>query len=209
MQALGQLAVDIQDNLALQSLSPLSGSFLPWTVAAMRPPAILAIVNDIVVRRRSTIVECGSGNSTLFAARALAQHQIAGHVHSIDHHPDWANLTTAAIARDGLEQLASVTCAPLRDGWYDRRLLPTVKNIGLLVVDGPPAYSPTIARARLSALDHFIPSLAPGATIVLDDSWRKGERAVMAAWQARHGVRLLHQRGGYAIGTYQASDPET
>jgi rhodanese-related sulfurtransferase len=200
---LGRLVIDIEDSHALQALAPLSGSFLPWTVATMRPTAILAIVNDIVINRRTVIVECGSGNSTVFAARALAQHGIEGHIHSIDHHPGWATFTAEAIVREDLQRWASVTCVPLTHGWYDRKLLPSVEGIDLLVVDGPPAYSPATAMARQPALDVFGDKLAPGATVVLDDSWRKGEKRVIDAWRKHHGIELRHQRGGYARATYR------
>jgi hypothetical protein len=171
----------------------------------MRPTAILAIVNEIVLRRPSVIVECGSGNSTVFAARALAQHAIAGRIDSIDHHPDWAALTTAAIERDNLQQWASVTTAPLKNGWYDVELVPDLQAIDMLVVDGPPAYDPEIALARQPALDHFATRLKAGAMVLLDDSWRSGEKWVLAEWQKRHGLSLDSQSGGYAIGTYAPS----
>jgi SAM-dependent methyltransferase len=200
---LGWLATEIEDSLALQALSPLAGTFLPWTVASMRPIAILKIVNDIVVNQRRVVVECGSGNSTIFAARAMSQHDISGFIHSIDHHPGWAAVTSRALVRENLQQWASVTCAPLVDGWYDPTLVPDVQDVDMLIVDGPPAHDPEIATAREPALRHFIRTLAPGATILLDDSRRSGERRVLSAWREDYRVKLSHQRGGYAIGVYE------
>lgn len=194
-----RLSANIVDGYALGALAPLSGSFLPWTSSTMRPAAILAIATDIAINQRRVIVECGSGNSTLFAARVLAQHGIDGHVHSLDHDPAWADLTTRAIARESLQQWASVTCAPLVGNWYDRNLLPAVDGIELLVVDGPPAYSRDIETSRQPALDVFWNRLAPGATIVLDDSGRRGEKRVIDAWQKRHGIEFSHQPGGHAV----------
>lgn len=195
----GELAADASDAWALQALAPLAGSFLPWTSSTMRPAAILAMASDIVIHRRRVIVECGSGNSTIFAARALSQHGIGGHVHSVDHDPAWADLTNRAIARENLERWASVTCAPLVDDWYDRALLPAVDGIELLVVDGPPAYARAIETSRQPALDVFWDRLAPGATVMLDDSGRQGERRVIAAWEKRRGIEFRHERGGYAL----------
>lgn len=195
----GELAADACDGQALQALAPLAGPFLPWTSSTMRPAAILAIASDIVINRRRVIVECGSGNSTIFAARALSQHGIDGHVHSIDHDPAWADLTARAIARESLEQWASVTCAPLVDDWYDRDVLPDVRGIELLVVDGPPAYARAIETSRQPALDVFWDRLAPGATVMLDDSGRPGERRVIAEWEKHHGIEFRHRRGGHAL----------
>lgn len=199
LERLGDLAADVVDARALQALASLSGPFLPWTSSSMRPAAILAIASDIVINQRRVIVECGSGNSTIFAARVLSQHGIDGHVHSLDHDPAWADLTARAIARENLQPWATVTCAPLVDGWYDSTRLPVVDGIDLLVVDGPPAFDSEIEMAREPVLDVFWDRLAPGATIILDDSGRRGEKRVIAAWRERHGIELRHQRGGHAI----------
>jgi rhodanese-related sulfurtransferase len=198
-ERLDDLAADATDARALQALAPLSGVFLPWTSSTMRPAAILAVTSDIVINQRRVIVECGSGNSTVFAARVLSRHGIDGHVHSLDHDPGWANLTARAIAREDLQRWATVTCAPLVHGWYDRDMVPAVEGIDLLVVDGPPAYEPEIETDREPALDVFWDRLAPGATIILDDSGRRGEKRAIAAWRKRYGVELVHQRGGHAV----------
>jgi len=165
----------------------------------MRPAAILAVASDIVINHRRTIVECGSGNSTIFAARALSQEGIDGHIHSVDHDPEWAALTARAVARENLGQWATVICAPLVNGWYDINSLPMVEGIDLLVVDGPPSFTREKELARAPALDVFWDRLAPGATIILDDSGRRGEKHVIAAWRKRRGVELRHQRGGHAL----------
>jgi predicted O-methyltransferase YrrM len=168
----------------------------------MRPSAILAIVSDIAINRRRSVVECGSGKSTVYAARVLAQHGLDGHVHSLEHDPRWAEQTAGALARDGLERWATVIYAPLVEGWYDRVWLPEVASIDLLVVDGPPAWTQGTERAREPALDTFGGLLAPGATIVVDDAWRPGERAVIAAWERRHGLSFHVEPGRYAVATH-------
>ena len=194
-----ELFDDTLDARSLQGLAPLAGAFLPWTSSTMRPAAILAVVSEIVINQRRTIVECGSGNSTVFVARVLAQHEIDGHVHSLDHDGDWAALTARAIGREQLERFATVTHAPLVDGWYDRTRVPACSDIDLLVIDGPPAYERGLEMAREPALDFFWDRLAPGATIILDDASRDAERQVMAAWQNRHRVRFRLQPGGHAV----------
>lgn len=199
----GLSATDAQDATALQALAALSGPFLPWTSFSMRPAAILAVVTDVALNDRRSIVECGSGNSTVFLARLLAQRGGAGHVHSIDHDARWAEATREALRREGLEHLADVSHAPLVDGWYDRGALPAVEAVDLLVVDGPPGWDVAagapIPGAREPALDVFRERLAPGATVVLDDIDREGERRIVAAWEGRHGLRFRLERGGYAI----------
>jgi predicted O-methyltransferase YrrM len=199
LDRLADLAADSIDAQALQALAPLSGPFLPVTSSTMRPAAILAVASDIVINQRRTIVECGSGNSTIFAARALRQEGIDGHIHSVDHDPEWAAVAARAVARENLNQWATVICAPLVNGWYDISLLPEVGGIDLLVVDGPPSFTPEKELARAPALDVFWDRLTPGATIILDDSGRRGEKRVIATWRKRRGVELRHQRGGHAV----------
>jgi len=188
------------DARSLQGLAPLAGAFLPWTSSTMRPAAILAVLSEIVINQRCTIVECGSGNSTVFAARLFAQHELDGHVHSLDHDGDWAALTARAIAREKLERFATVTHAPLVDGWYDTTRVPDCRDIDLLVIDGPPAYERGLERAREPALDFFWDRLAPGAAVILDDAGRNSERGVLAAWEERHAIRFRSQPGGHAVG---------
>jgi hypothetical protein len=202
---LRDLEVDIVDAKALLALSPLAGDFLPWTDFTMRPSAILAIVNDVALRRRRSVVECGSGNSTLFTARLMAQHKIEGHVHSIDHDARWATVTQEALRREGLAAWATVTHAPLLDGWYDVTALPgSIAVIDLLVVDGPPANVAELQRSRERSLDVFRDRLTADATIFLDDAHRRGEREVLASWHHRHGIALEHHPGGYAMVTLGA-----
>ena len=64
---------DRKDMLAMAALAPLSRGFLPWSQASMRPSGLLAVVNDIVINRRTKIVECGSGISTFYIARLLKE----------------------------------------------------------------------------------------------------------------------------------------
>jgi predicted O-methyltransferase YrrM len=203
-EKLSQAAIDAEDAKALQALSPLSGGFLPWSTSSMRPAAILGIASDIAVNERRVILECGSGNSTSFAARALSREGRDGHVYSLEHDPHWAAVTADRIARENLGQWASVTYARLRDGWYDLEMVPPVDGVDLLVVDGPPSYAPGTETARQPALEFLWDSLAPGATVILDDSWRAGEKRVLAAWQQRYGLSFEHRPGGYALAVVPA-----
>ena len=167
----------------------------------MRPSVVLAVLSDIAVNQRSHIVECGSGNSTLFIARLLRSHEIPGaRVLSIDHEPRWAALTRQALRREGLEELVTTCVAPLTAGWYDKSALPSVEEVDLLIVDGPPALAEKVDTARAPALGHFKGALVQGAAVFLDDADRPGERQVLAAWEREFGLEFEVRRGGFAIG---------
>ena len=74
--------------------------------------------------------------------------------------------------------------------WYGRVALARLPRSGvdLLLVDGPPAGTPEIERSRYPALVELGPRLGPGATVLLDDARRTGERWVLERWRAEHGL---------------------
>jgi len=186
------------DSMAIQALSALPGPFLPWTSFSMRPAAILAILSDIEVYDRQVIVECGSGNSTIYAARLCALRG-RGHITTLEHDARWAGLTERYLEREGLTQWAQVVHAPLNQGWYDATTIPPMAAIDLLVVDGPPAWARHSREARAPALDYFAGTLADDATVILDDGWRRGERKVVERWTIRHRRAFRREPGGFAI----------
>jgi hypothetical protein len=194
------VAVHSEDAAAFHVLASLPGPFLPWTAYSMRPAAIVAVLSDIAIFDRDVIVECGSGNSTVFAARLLAQ-RAQGHVISVDHESEWADRTSAQLAREKLEEWATVVHAPLVDGWYDVSRIPEVPDVELLVVDGPPAASREKEDARWPAMDFFSPRLSAQASVIVDDARRPGERRLLAEWEKRYGRRFCIETGGYAVST--------
>src|SRR4051794_1030911 len=110
---------DRKDILAMQALAPLAApAYLPWNQAAMRPSAVVAVLNEIVINRRQRIVECGSGISTFFIGRLLQRK--GGHLYTIEHDEDWARLLEQELKAEGLEAVVSVVFAPLAPtthGW--------------------------------------------------------------------------------------------
>jgi predicted O-methyltransferase YrrM len=192
-----------EDAVAMQCLAPLIGSAMPWTPFSMRPAAILAVVSDVIIHGRRTIVECGSGNSTIYVARALRQNAAGGRIIALEHDERWAGLTRRLLEMDGLTDHATVIHAPLVDGWYDRSAIPRIEEIDLLVVDGPPAYEDDRTESRAPALDFFAADMARDSTVILDDAHRQGERQVLERWMATHDRTFVTELGGYAISAPQ------
>lgn len=169
---------------------------------ALRPEG-LALLERLVGEGRSTVVECGSGLSTVTIARALGGID-AGHVHSLEHIPAWADATRTALADQDLAEFANVIDAPLVDGWYDPAALDHLpeRGIDLLLVDGPPAGGPGIHQSRYRALPALADRLAPNAAVVLDDADRDGERRVLDRWLAEYPLRLDRAAAGLALTVY-------
>lgn len=165
-------------------LPPLTG----WTVTAELAAWVVALIRETKPR---TVVECGSGASTVLIAYALEQQ--GGRVVSLDHDAAYAEQTRAHLRSHGLSAVADVLDAPLRpldlDGmtrtWYDVSGLDLPDAIDLLLVDGPP--HATHEQVRYPALPIFADRLSEHAVVILDDADRADERAIVAAWCERFG----------------------
>ena len=195
-----------EDLHAWHILRPLLdlGPYLPWTTGAMRPAGLVVVCNAIVHGDRTSVVECGSGASTVVLARLLRERG-AGTLVSVEHDPAWAALTRDLLRREQLDATARVIHAPLTGDppWYAPGPLAAAlpATVDLLVVDGPPAFKPGHEHRRAPALPFFEDRLADGAVVVLDDLQRPGERDVVAGWEAQGAWRFeLDEAAGVAVG---------
>jgi hypothetical protein len=171
-----------------------------WSAA---PDFLQLIVDHVLTHQPHTIVECGSGLTTLMLARACALNG-HGHVYSLENGADYAANTRAEIARYGLDAYSTVLHAPLlphtingRDyQWYDTTAL-TAHDIGLLIIDGPPGFLQH--HSRYPALPLLRERLAPRCTLFMDDAARPDERELVEMWlvempAARHEY-IANERG--------------
>jgi predicted O-methyltransferase YrrM len=159
-------------------------------------------VQTIQDRRPELIVECGSGTSTVLAASVLRELG-TGKILSLDHDAKFAEQTRENLRQRGLEDWAEVVTAPLvmrevegdQRRWYDVDLSAwTHGTIDMLVVDGPPRRSATLARYPAVPLLRDL--MAPGCAIVLDDGNRPDERAIARKWEPLLGGTSRRARDG-------------
>lgn len=185
VQALLQLLPRVADAPALPGVGG-------WALSAV---TLLQLWDLVQLHRPTTVVECGSGSSTLWLAYAVKQAG-AGRVLALDHSRRYAEETRALLARHGLDTVAEVRHAPLEpvvvDGeerrWYRSAELAEVEQIDLLVVDGPP--KATGPMARYPAVPLLRERLVPGALVVLDDAYRPDEQEAVERWSARYGLEV-------------------
>lgn len=208
----GTVAWTADDLHAWQVLRPLLdlGGYLPWSTGAMRPSGLVDLCNEIVLGRRTRIVELGSGASTTLLARLLRTR--TGTLTAIEHDAAWADHVTEQLASEGLGDVASVIHAPLEPQasagaadlpWYAAGPLAGAAgggDIDLLIVDGPPAYAEGAGLARLPALPALADRLTPDGVVVLDDIVREGERQVLEHWERETAFRFERRSSGIAIG---------
>jgi len=177
--------IQLSDRFELRAAMPPSGR---W---ALNAGGLLKLVDLVERRPIRTIVELGSGTSTLWLSYALERRGSGGRIISLDHDPHFAGVTRAELVAHGFaDGPAEVRDAPLVDGvidghdtpWYDPASFHDVEAIDLLIVDGPPMASGGLAR--YPAVPMLLSRLAPGAIVVVDDAPRPDEQEMMQRWLA-------------------------
>ena len=199
LHGMGTQKSDHRDIIAsytqLQAFVQLNGRFDdPPIVPPMRgwaasPDVVLHLVALVIRERPSVVVECGSGVSTTWLAAAARQYSPSTRVIALDHDAAFAQQTRDNLAQNGLDAWAEVRDAPLEpfgasDGplWYSTAALRGLADVGLVFVDGPPVT--TGPFARLPALEALSAALSDDAVLVLDDTIRREEQAIVAEWLA-------------------------
>ena len=187
---------------ALEQLLPALKLTLPLPASrgwAASPDFLLTLSALTKKKRPKLVVELGSGVSTLVLAKSGAKKVI-----SFDHSSDFGGQTRQLLKEH------KVTGVDIRINelesyesgykWYARTSLQGIKNIDLLVIDGPPsAINPD---ARFPALEHLLPLLSKNATIILDDADREDEKKLAEAFVAalpNHTLTFLPHEKGTAI----------
>ncbi|MDR9387843.1 MAG: class I SAM-dependent methyltransferase [Balneolaceae bacterium] len=164
----------------------------PMTQWAATPELALELIHQIMSHRPKSIVEFGSGCSSLIMGYMLEQQAEHGHLISIDHDKAYAQKTRRDVSLHGLDAHITVLDAPLesqpsigpvgrQSTWYQLANLSIPDSIDLLVVDGPP--EKTTSWVRYPAVPVLADKLSDHAVIVLHDTHRKDETAIVHAWQ--------------------------
>ncbi len=194
-QVKNQLSLLGNSIVETQGLVQLSGLNQPYPMPfggnwALTPDAAVILAREIAIRRPETIVELGSGVSTVMVGRLLRQ-MGCGHLISLDHDPDWAKETRRHILANGLQDYVEVLDAPLTrqqfDGknfdWYQvPEQLRHIEQIDMLTVDGPPQTTDATVLARYPALPAFADQLSEHAVIYIDDAKRDTEKEMVKKW---------------------------
>jgi len=182
-----------------QGLVQLSGLNQPYPMPfggswALTPDAAAILAREIAIRRPDTIVELGSGVSTVMVGRLLQQ-MGSGRLISLDHDSGWAEETRRNIVANGLQDYVEVLDAPLVkqqfDGkefvWYQvPEQVRQMKHIDMLTVDGPPQTTDVTVLARYPALPAFNSQFSEHAVIYIDDAKRDTEQEMVKAWHKQY-----------------------
>ena len=180
---------EVRNSADASALAGWLGDRSPPPGAWAIEPDFARLIADQLTRNPDTVVECGSGTTTLLIGGFLRRNG-RGQVFSLEHDSRFAESTQRQIEAAGLSDVCQVIYAPLKPqafgdevlGWYDLDCLGGLPEaIDLLVVDGPPADGPW---ARWPALCVLGDRLRPNASILVDDGRRREECRMVFRWLA-------------------------
>lgn len=195
---------ELREIRALAILSSFQlGRPLNFNDRALEPEALLALLDRIQASNAQTIVECGSGVSTILIG-SLLRHRGTGHLYSLENDEHWHRVVSRLVATEHLENYVTVALAPARPypfmganfEWYDvdkaGQALGAISHIDMLLVDGPESKH---ELSRAPALSFLRPQVDKDSIIVLDDAKRAHEQAVLETWQDEFDVAIELRAG--------------
>ena len=158
----------------------------------------LAAIATAIEQTNGTVVEAGSGLSTVLISRLLnpRRAQLA-----LEHDPLWMNrVNRACHHRDPVIHSPIVS-----HGEWDWYTVPghlRAGSVGLLVCDGPPS---TTRGGRYGALPLLRDHLADDAIVLVDDAGREAETRMIKQWESEFGMRFERSNASertFAIGRF-------
>ncbi len=187
--------IDVASRNTTRQLEALDGLYhrlqlprgtLPPTRGWAASPDFLNVLFDRIHDvRPNTVIECGSGLTSIVTARALQQLG-GGKLISLDHDPQFAAITQKHLQELGLSEFVEMHVAPLASTsingadhlWYDMSTVNLPESLDMIVVDGPPIPL-TGEEGRYPAVPKLIERLASSGVVILDDAGRPGERRIV------------------------------
>ena len=165
--------------------------WLPTTRGWAASPDFLLVITRLVAELQPrSVVECGSGVTTVVLSRLLSIIPGATML-SFDHDPSFAQKTASMLRERDLPGpvALSINAAPMAGhvingeafNWYKTDEVMVPDPIDLLVVDGP-IVSNDNPLARYPALPILGPYLSDKAVVILDDANRPSEQQTLQRW---------------------------
>lgn len=154
--------------------------------------AYQAIRDDLVRHGARTIVEFGSGTSTLRLSRDLPHASIF----SLDAEREFCEQTRKQLETLGGQASVEVSLRPIVWQRHSLGLFrsyelgPFPKDVDAVLIDGPPA---STRRGREACLYQVFPYARIGARFYLDDYRRQFERQIVHNWLRAYPQELAHR----------------
>lgn len=204
--------------LASEMLSQVRNSmkYLPFTDSSVSNLFLIYIINDIILNGRRSILEFGSGISTIYISKVLSDYNIDVEFFSIEEDKTWADIVVKLIEQNNISLKPNIVVAALKPSknsldnldWYDEKVIGEAvrgKKFDMLIIDGPSAWKPGFQYARYPALPYIVKNLYQNASIFLDDANRDGEKQIVQLWMQQFGLQFHIVEDDFAfanIGNY-------
>ena len=126
-------------------MNNLSGNIvLPYNVWSISPQGMMVIINHILINDVKTIVEFGTGISTVFLNNLSIKNKLNLKIISIDHDAKWQSIIKEKYGAHNIEYINCDMTTQLKFKnetfpWYDVNALKNVdkKNVDFIIIDGP------------------------------------------------------------------------
>lgn len=191
-----------EEQLSYSQIAQLfkEDNFMPFSAWAISPSTIQHLLNDILLNKRESIVEFGSGVSTLFIAKLLKIQKVNASFFSFESDLNWVIELNRQLELYELHNHVQIVYAPLiplkkdylyrsQQSWYDiekiEEALKEHAKIDLILVDGP--FGGSTPYARYSAIPFLLSKIHNDFAVFIDDINRKEEREIALEWQ-----KILH-----------------
>lgn len=202
--------------MAAREIEKLIGSGFTLSLRGwpISPDALLEILKYIKSNKPKSIIELGSGSSTVAIAALIKKYNLKTKLISVDHSQDYLDKTKLSIRHKGIVQfiLAPIKLQKIKGIknkvlWYDVNLIVDILRnedvkAELLLVDGPP--KSLSKNSRLPALMALSEFLSDDAVIFLDDYGRADEQYAIQEWLNfdklnKPSVRSIETEKGLAL----------
>lgn len=198
-------------TLHLSQLSKDLLSYVPWNQYSLHPFSLAIVLNDILLNKRKSMIEFGSGLSTIYICQLIRKNKLECQFTSVDHHADWLDQLEVSLRKEGLQDFVTLIHSPLNEydsplkrekiQWYDQGTLKDKlkdKTYDCILVDGPPWKG---SHQRYFALPFLKKNgmTEPNSMVFLDDANRKSEREILERWTKDYGLafEIVNNRFAY------------
>lgn len=204
------------DIYAMSILQPLmSGKdYLAINGGALRPFCMAYILNEIIINKRKSIIEFGSGISTILIARLIKENELPVSFVSVEHNIEWIEVLKKQLEKENLTDFAKIEYINLVDqntefgnilSYDSQRILNIVgdSKYDLIIVDGPPANTREIRYSRYPVFLNLINNLSNDYCLIIDDANRKGEKEIINTYKNTY-PKLDFNLVGKTLGVFRS-----
>lgn len=191
----------VEESMALTRISGLIKGidFVPHSNYSLSSVNLLHIINDILINKKSEIIELGPGYSSIIISKLIKYKKIRLNITCIESNYSWLSLVKEEIFNDGTSDSFTFIHAPLENyendynmkiKWYDKRIVESVftKKYDIFIIDGPEGGFDEIKYSRYPSLFYIESCLNEFGSIYIDDAKREGEKFLISEIENKLGI---------------------